>query len=94
MEKLKGSVLMKQDQLSVRKSPGLNWITFDQIKFNLIAICSFPLLKVSTFIREMCIQVGVFKPKGEEKVLQNTVSLIYRVVITLLLALDFFLGWF
>lgn len=90
MEKLKGCVLMKQDQLSLRKSPGLNSITFDQIELILIAKCILPLLKVSTFFHGMCIKVGVFKPKGEKKVLQYTVSLIYRLVITLLLALDVF----
>lgn len=83
---------MKQDQLSVRKSPGLNWITFDQIK----PYCQMhsSLLKVSTFIHGMCIKVGVFKPKVGGKVLQYIVSLIYRLVITRLLALGVFLGWF
>ena len=40
-------------RLSVTESPGFNWIIFNQIKFNHIAICILPLFKVNTFLHGM-----------------------------------------
>lgn len=83
---------MKQYELSGTESLAFSCIIFGQIQSNLIAIWILHLLKVSAFIHGMLIQSGCFSFQYEKKVLQYTVFLIYRLIISPLLALAVFLG--